>query len=80
MYSGEISDYYFAVNRFIALLIIVYFINLVFTTKFLLGKIVIIIFILGYSINGLNTIISYKDVGLYDREKTVKKQFVKEEK
>ncbi|MEK7502050.1 MAG: glycosyltransferase family 39 protein [Patescibacteria group bacterium] len=73
LYSGEISDYYFAVNRFIALLIIVYFINLVFTTKFLLGKIVIIIFILGYSINGLNTIISYKDVGLYDREKTVKK-------
>lgn len=71
LYSGEISDYYFAVNRFIALFIIAYFISLVFSTKFLLGKIMVVIFIIGYSISGLNSVISYKDVGLYERKKTV---------
>ncbi len=72
-YSGEISDYYFAINRFVALLIIAYFINFVLSTNFLLGKIVIIILILVYSINGINALFVYKDVGLYDRENTVRK-------
>lgn len=62
-YKGEISDYYFFVNRFIALLILSYLLSKLLFTKRLLVKIVVIILLAYYSYQNLNYIINYKDEG-----------------
>lgn len=73
VYSGEISDYYFVVNRFIVLIILSYFIYLFWNTKFIVGKALVIIFLAVYCINGFKEFIPYKDEGnLHKREEAVK--------
>lgn len=53
VYSGEISDYYFSANRFIALLVISYLISKVFQFRNVLVKITTISFLIFYMIFNL---------------------------
>ncbi len=63
MYRGEISDYYFSINRLIALLIVSYLIAKLLFIKNLIAKIAVFIFIIYYSYLNLSIIINYKDGG-----------------
>ncbi len=72
-YSGEISDYYFIINRFIVLIILSYFIYLFWNVRYIAAKGLVIIFLVAYSIYGFVNFIPYKDPGnLYKREQTAK--------
>ncbi len=72
-YSGEISDYYFVVNRFIVLLIFSYFVYLVWKLKYSVAKIAVIIFLAVYCAYNLMIFLPYKDEGnFYKQEKEVK--------
>jgi len=72
-YKGEISDYYFSINRFIALMILSYLLSRVIFTKKLLIGIIAIIFLFYYSFQNLNLIVNYSDAGaLKQRFKNVK--------
>lgn len=62
-YRGEISDYYFSINRFIALLILSYLLSKLLFVKRLLIKVIVMIFLAYYSYQNLNYIINYKDGG-----------------
>jgi len=62
-YKGEISDYYFSANRFIALLVISYLSSMLLFSKKLLVKVIFIIFLVYYSYLNLNSILKYKDEG-----------------
>ncbi|HVT01002.1 MAG TPA: glycosyltransferase family 39 protein [Patescibacteria group bacterium] len=66
VYSGEMSDYYFAFNRFIALMIIAYILYSVFIQN-LLTKIGISIFLVIFCVLNLINFLPYKDVGLKKR-------------
>lgn len=69
-YSGEISDYYFIINRFIVLLILSYFIYLIWSIKHKFIKALVIIFLLVYSYYGVLQFLPYKDEGNFvEREK-----------
>ncbi len=70
-YSGEISDYYFSINRFIALLIISYFLARVWMIKNVIPKIAVLTILIYIAITNVTSFLPYKDVGLSDREKTV---------
>ncbi|MDP2585275.1 MAG: glycosyltransferase family 39 protein [Candidatus Levybacteria bacterium] len=60
-YRGEISDYYFSMNRFIALLILSYLLSKLVFSKKLLVQIIVIIFLVYYSYQNLNSILNYRD-------------------
>lgn len=62
-YRGEISDYYFSINRFIALLIISYLLLKLLSFKNLIVKVAVLIFIAYYSYFNLNITLSYNDEG-----------------
>lgn len=62
-YKGEISDYYFFANRFIALLVISYLLSKLLLTKRILAKIVVVVFLIYYSYQNLNLILNYQDGG-----------------
>ena len=62
-YSGEISDYYFAINRFIALIVISYLVYSVWNIRYVVAKIAVIIFLVAYSWYGFVTFLPYKDEG-----------------
>lgn len=47
-YSGEISDYYYSVNRFIALLIMAYLISKIFQLKNILTRLTVMCFLIFY--------------------------------
>ncbi len=72
-YSGEISDYYFAVNRYIVLFIISYLFYSVgkisFKNKILnvVPKIFVVLVLAYYCIYNLTNFLPYKDVGLKKR-------------
>ncbi len=70
-YSGEISDYYFSINRFIALLIISYFFARVWMINNIIPKLVIIIVLFCIAVISVIAYLPYKDAGLAEREKTV---------
>ena len=70
-YSGEISDYYFSVNRFIALFIISYFFARVWMIKNIIPKLVITIVLFYIAVTSVIAYLPYKDTGLADRERTV---------
>ena len=78
MYSGEISDYYFSVNRFIGLLIIAYLLGKLFT-KHILLRIAVIILLLTYGFFNLRMYFQAKDTTLADREQKVKAAVQKDE-
>jgi 4-amino-4-deoxy-L-arabinose transferase-like glycosyltransferase len=70
-YSGEISDYYFSINRFIALLIVAYFFGRIWTIKNIIPKLIILL-ALGYVVFvNVGSFLQYKDNGLAQREKNV---------
>ena len=71
IYSGEISDYYFAANRFIVLLILSYLICSVWLIKNRVAKAVVTIFLFVYIMYNLFNFFPYKDVGLLERGKNV---------
>lgn len=62
-YKGEISDYYFSINRFIALLIISYLLYKLLSLRNWIVKIAVMIFIVYYSYLNLDTIIHYNNDG-----------------
>lgn len=62
-YSGELTDYYFAMNRFIALFIISYLVYKIFSLKALLIKVLIIALII-IAVANVNYYLPYKDRGL----------------
>ena len=70
-YSGEISDYYFSVNRFIALFIISYFFARVWMIKNIIPKIAVLIILIYVAITNVINYLPYKDTGLAERERTV---------
>lgn len=69
-YSGEISDYYFAINRFIALLIVSYFFARVWMIKNIIPKITVLVILTYIGTTNFLNYLPYKDVGLTVREKT----------
>lgn len=60
-YSGEISDYYFDITRFIALLIISYFFYRIWNMKYLISKAIVAIFLLIYCGYGFMQYMPYQD-------------------
>lgn len=71
-YSGEISDYYFSINRFIVLFIISYFIYRIWDIRSVLPKILVIIFFGYLIIENFGKFISYKtDSSLMKKEEAV---------
>ena len=71
VYSGEISDYYFSINRFLALLVVSYFFARLWTIKNIIPKIAVLIILAYIGITNFLNYLPYKDTGLADREKTV---------
>jgi 4-amino-4-deoxy-L-arabinose transferase-like glycosyltransferase len=63
-YSGEITDYYFSISRFIALLIIAYFFARFWTIKNIIPKIVIILVLLYIGVNNFISFIPNQDGGV----------------
>lgn len=73
VYKGEISDYYFFINRYIALLILSYLVYLVWSLKFALSKILVIVFISIYSLYAVSNLLPYREPdNLFKREKEAK--------
>lgn len=70
-YSGEITDYYFSFNRFIALLIISYFFARVWMVKSVIPKIIVLAVLFYIAIVSVASYIPYEDTGLERREKSV---------
>ena len=70
-YSGEISDYYFSINRFIVLLIISYFFARIWMIKNIIPKIAVLTILMYIAMTNVTSFLSYKDTGLSDRGKTV---------
>src|ERR1035437_3482547 len=71
MYSGEISDYYFSINRFIALLIVAYFFGRIWKIKNVIPKIAVIIVLIYIAFINVIAYLPYKDNSLAEREKNV---------
>ncbi len=66
-YKGEISDYYFSVNRFVTLIIISYFFSLIFNIKNIIPKIIIILLLGFYAYFNLIGFFTRNDTTLHDR-------------
>lgn len=71
-YNGQITDYYFSVNRFIGLIVIAYLLMKLVASKKLLISAVFVIFISYYAFFNFNRFISYKRVGLKNYRAIVK--------
>jgi len=79
-YNGEISDYYFSTNRFIALMILSYLVYLVWSIRHKIAKIFVIVFLFVYCIFNLINYFSYKDIGISARENSVMSAIKEERK
>lgn len=79
-YSGEISDYYFVLNRFIALLILSYFLYLIWNLKYRIAKILIIFFLFIYSVYAVSEFLPYKDPGNFVKREETARRAVSEQK
>jgi 4-amino-4-deoxy-L-arabinose transferase-like glycosyltransferase len=71
IYSGEISDYYFDINRFIALLIISYFFARIWMIKNIIPKLAVLIILFYIAFTNVMAYLPYKDNSLVEREKNV---------
>ena len=60
VYRGEISDYYFSINRYIVLFILSYLLSKLLFAKMLLIKVLAVILLVFYSYQNLNLVINYK--------------------
>lgn len=67
IYSGEISDYYFAINRFIALLVIAYFFGKIWAIKNVIPKAIVLIVLVYIAFTNVMIYLPYQDVGLTKR-------------
>ncbi len=73
-YSGEISDYYFVINRFIVLLILSYFLYFFWNMKNILVKLLVIFLLSIYSFSAVSEFLPYKDTGnLVIRKETARR-------
>lgn len=73
-YSGELSDYYFSINRFIALFIISYLIHSFWKLKIVFAKVIVVILLGAYGMYNFINFLPYKDtVNLHEVEKKAKK-------
>jgi hypothetical protein len=73
-YGGEISDYYFIISRFLALVILSYFVYLAWNTKRLFARLFVVLFLIIYCAYGFISFLPYNDEGsLYKREQATKR-------
>ncbi|MCL4418699.1 glycosyltransferase family 39 protein [Patescibacteria group bacterium] len=72
-YAGEITDYYFSINRFVALFIISYFLARLWMIKNIAPKIAVLVMLSYIAVTGVSTYLPYKDKGLTDRKQIVLK-------
>jgi 4-amino-4-deoxy-L-arabinose transferase-like glycosyltransferase len=79
-YKGEISDYYFSINRFIVLLIISYFIVKIWMVKNIVPKTVIVLLLIFIFFTNLINFFSYKEIGLKEKESVVLSKIKNKEK
>ena len=70
-YKGEISDYYFSINRFVVLFILSYFVFRIWDIKNVLPKILVVALFICIIIGSFSKFISYNDSGLAEKEKAV---------
>jgi len=81
LYKGEISDYYFSANRFIALMVLSYLIYRVFSLKFLLAKILVVVALFIFCIYSfINFLPNAERNGLASQEIAVSAQIKASEK
>lgn len=73
LYSGEISDYYFSTNRFIALIIISYLLIKIFEMKVIIVKIAVVGFLIFYMSSSINKFLLSKNNVLKDNRAKVLK-------
>lgn len=76
-YSGEISDYYFSINRFIVLLILSYFIYRIWDIRSILAKILVIALFIYLIFVNFSNFLSYKDGSSLMKKEAVVSQRVK---
>lgn len=72
-YSGEISDYYFSINKFIALFIIAYIFTKIFEIKNILPKIVLSFFLIYYAVFNITSFLSSNGSDYQERKQKVLK-------
>ncbi len=70
-YSGEITDYYFSISRFIALLIISYFFVKIWMIKNYIPKVLVLIILIYFSVTNIISFLTNQTRGLADVEKRV---------
>lgn len=70
-YSGEISEYYFSVNRFIVLLIIAFLLTKILETKNWIPKIVLLCLLTYYAGFNLTRFFSANNIGLAEKRQIV---------
>lgn len=63
-YTGEISDYYFSTNRFIALLIIAYLLTRIFELKTIIAKLAVVSFLIFYMVFNIDKFLMLKENNL----------------
>src|SRR3989344_6893133 len=80
LYSGEISNYYYTVNRPIALMIIAFIVYQFLTLRKKIITLALIIFTLYYSYNTLSKFFAYRPVGLHNYRVLVKDAVAKGKK
>jgi len=71
MYSGEISDYYFSISRFIALLIVAYFFARAWMVKNIIPKAVVLAVLIYIGITNFLIYFPHQDNGLKAKEQNV---------
>lgn len=73
-YKGEISDYYFAINRYIAIAIMAFLINFIFEKKNIAVKVIILVLLCSYAYFNIDSFFHYHtDGGLKLKRENVNK-------
>lgn len=76
VYSGEISDYYFVISRFIVLIILSYFLYLAWNLKYIFAKVAVVVFLAVYCFYGFITFLPYRDEGNLPKKVKAVKELV----
>ena len=79
-YRGEITDYYFAISRYIALLIVSYFFVKIWLIKNIVPKAAVVIVLIYVAVINFINFIPYKDGGIHRLEVEVSKTIQRGEK
>ena len=73
-YKGEISDYYFAINRYVVIAILAYLLNFIFEQKYIIVKLILVVLLCVYAyFNIANFFSSNGNGGLKQRRENVDK-------